>query len=85
MIGPKTVRFSGRQFRFGVETLHDPAGELLFGSEPVQQQGTMPSQHLGHFLHRIDLRAQGLGAPFIQKLSGPIGRGVGPEELKLFL
>ena len=37
MVGPKTVRFSGSQFRFGIESLYDAAGELLSSPEPVQQ------------------------------------------------
>ncbi len=63
MIGPKTVRFSGSQFCFGVETLHNAAGKLLFGPKPVQQKWAVPSQHPGDFFHRVNLRAHGLGAP----------------------
>ena len=85
IIGPETVRLSGSQFRFGVEALHDSAGKLSFGPKPVQPQGRVPPQHLGHFLHGIDLRAHYLGAPCIQKLPGPVGRCARPEELKLFL
>ena len=85
MVGPKTICFSGSQFRLGVETLDNPAGKLFLGPEPVQQQEPMPSQHPGHFLHWINLRAHGLGTPFIQKLPGPVGRDVRPEELKLLL
>ena len=85
MIGPKTVRFSGSQFRFGVETLHDSAGKLFLGPKPVQQQRPVPPQHLGQLLHWINLRRHCLGASCIQKVPGPVGRGVRPEELKLFL
>jgi hypothetical protein len=31
MVDPKSIVFSGSQFCFGVETLHDATGELLFG------------------------------------------------------
>ena len=55
MVGLKSIRFSGSQFCFGVKTLYDSAGELLFGPEPVQQKGAMPPQHLGHFLHGFKL------------------------------
>ena len=55
MVGPKTVSFSGGQFRFGVEILNNSDGKLLFGPEPVQQQMAVPPQHLGFSLHRIYL------------------------------
>jgi hypothetical protein len=38
MKGSESIRFSGSQFGLGVETLHNPAGELAFGAEPVQQE-----------------------------------------------
>ena len=85
MICPKAVSFSGNQFRLGVETLNNSTGKLLFGPKPVQQQGSVPPQHLGHFLHRFNLRSHGLRAPRVQKLPGPVGRGVRPEQLTLFL
>jgi hypothetical protein len=44
MIYPKTIRISGRQFRFGVEALHDAAGKGLFCTEPVQQQERVCNQ-----------------------------------------
>ena len=84
-VGSKTVSFSGGQFCFGIETLDHSAGKLFPSPEPVQQQGSMPPQHPGHFLHWVNLRAHRLGTPFIQKPSGPVGRGIRPEELKLFL
>ncbi len=34
--GLETVRFSGGQFRFAVQTLHHAAGKLLFRPKPVQ-------------------------------------------------
>ena len=76
MVSPIAVRFSGSQFCLGVETLDNPTGKLFLGPEPVQQQGAVPPQHFGHFLHGFNLRAHGLGAPFIQKLSSPVGRDV---------
>ena len=79
MESPKAVRFSGSQFYFGVESLDDPTGKPFLGPEPVQQQGAMPPQHLGYFLHGFDLRAHCLGAPFIQKLSRPERRRIRPE------
>ena len=85
MVGPKTIRFSGSQFCFGIETLDNPAGKLFLGPEPVQKQWSMPPQHSGHFIHWVNLQAHSLDTSFIQKLSGPVGRGVRPEELKLFL
>jgi len=47
-------------------------------------RGRSSSEHLGYFLHGFKLRAHCLGAPFIQKLSGPVGRRVQPEELNIF-
>jgi len=85
MIGPKTIGFSGSQFRFVVEALDDPAGELSFGPEPVQQQGPMFPQSAGNLLHWLNLRAHRFCAPFVQKLPCPIRRSVRPEELKLLL
>jgi hypothetical protein len=55
MKGPKPVGFSDSQFGLRVETLHDPTGELTFGSEPVQQQVAVSSQHVDHALHGLDL------------------------------
>jgi len=85
MISPKTIRFSGGQFCFGVEALDDSAEKLFLGPKPVQQQGSVPPKHLGHFLHRFNLPAHCLGARLVQKLPGPVGRGVRPEQLTLFL
>ena len=85
MVSPIAVRFSGGQFCLGVETLDNPTGKLFLGPEPVQQQRSMSPQHLGYFLHGVNLRAHGLGTPCIQKLSRPVRRDVRPEELELFL
>ena len=84
-ISPKTVRFSGFQFCFGVVALHNAAGVLLLGVKTFQHQRSVPAKHLGHFLHRLNLRSHSLGAPFFQKLAGPEGRDIRPEQLKLFL
>jgi hypothetical protein len=36
MIGSKTIGFSGSQFCFGVKTLNNTTGKLLFSPEPVE-------------------------------------------------
>ena len=51
----ETIRHSGAQFGFVVQTLHHAAGKLLLGPEPVQDQLTMAPQHPRHFLDRLDL------------------------------
>jgi len=83
MISLESIRFSGGEFRFVVETLHNATGELAFGPEPVHQQRPMLPQHPGNLLHGFDLRAHRPGAPFIQKLASPIGRRVCPEGLEI--
>ena len=83
--GPKTEGFSGGQFCFGVEALHNTAGKLPFGAEPVEQQRPVIAQHSRDPFHWLDLRAHGLGAPDIQKATGPVRRYVAPEELELLL
>ena len=85
MIGSESIGFSGSQFRFVVETLNNAAGELAFGSEPVQQQRAVAPQLTGHFLHGLNLRSHRPGTPSVQELARPIGRFIGPEQLKLFL
>ena len=84
-IRPKTEGFSGGQFCLGVETLHNTTGKLPPGPEPVEQQRPMTSQHPGHFLHRLDFRSHRFRTPPIQKLTGPVGRNVTPEELERLL
>jgi len=44
LVGSKSIRFSGGQFCFGVQTLHDATGKLFFGPEPVQYQGLVPPE-----------------------------------------
>ena len=43
MIGSKPESFSGGQFGFAVETLDNAAGNLSFGTKPVEQEGAMPT------------------------------------------
>ena len=81
----KPVGFSGSQFSLGVEPLHDATGQLAFGTEPVQQEVAVSSQHAGHSLHRLDPGSQGGAAPTIEKAPGPVGRSIAPEELEVFL
>jgi hypothetical protein len=38
VVRAKAEGFSGGRFCFGVETLHDAAGELTFCAEPVEQE-----------------------------------------------
>ncbi len=45
----------------------------------------MTSQHPGHFLHRLDFRSHRFRTPPIQKLTGPVGGNVTPEELERLL
>ena len=85
LISPKPKCFSGGQFCLVVEPLDHGAGTLSFCPEPVQQPGSVTSEHLGHLLHWFDLRAHGPGAPFIQKLARPIRRAVRPQKLKHLL
>ena len=84
MIGSESIGFSGSQFRFVVETLNNAAGELAFGPEPVQQQRSVAPQLTGHFLNGLNLRSHRPGTPSVQERARPIGRFIGPEQLKLF-
>ena len=78
--GAKAEGFSRGQFCLGVETLDNTAGQLPFGPEPVDQQRAVSAQHPGHFLHRIDLRAHGFGAPLVEEAPGPVRGPVGPDR-----
>ena len=55
MAGSKAERFSGGQFGFGVEALHDAAGELALGVEPVEDQLPMLAPHPGDPFHGLQL------------------------------
>ena len=83
MESPKTVRFSGCQFRLGVESLHDAAGEHPFGAVPVQQKCSMLPQHLRDALHRLESRAHDHRAPAVEKQPGIVWRLVFPEALEV--
>ena len=45
VIGAKGIRFSGGQFRFGIKSFHDAAGEPTFGAEPVEQEFAVSTEH----------------------------------------
>jgi len=82
---PIAVRCSQCDFGFVVQTLDDAAGELLFGSEVVEQQLPVRAHGAGKLLHRIDARAHRSLAPGIEELFGPGRRVVFPEQLELNL
>lgn len=63
MICLETIRFSGSQFRFGVETFNNAAGKSPFGVKPVQQQRHVSAQLSRHFHHLLNFRVHGFGAP----------------------
>ena len=69
----ESISFSHCQFGLVVQALDDAAGELLFGSEIIEDQFAMAEQGLGDFLHRFDARAHDLLAPIIEEFGGPIG------------
>ncbi len=79
VIGPKAEGFSGGQFGLGVETLHDAAGELAFGAEPVEQERAVSTQHPGDLLHRFGLRSHRTRTPLIQEPARPVRREIAPE------
>jgi len=81
---PETVRFSGGQFEFIVETLHRPTGNGLFGAKPIEQKFPVRAQHASHFLHRLYTRSHDLGTPSVKKFACPVRGDVVPEELKIF-
>jgi hypothetical protein len=60
-----------------------PKAIVFFCTKPVGQEGTVSSQHFGEFLHRFDFGSHGSCAPGIKELSGPSGRTVAPEPLKI--
>src|SRR5712692_4307052 len=78
--GSKPVGFSHGDFGFVVETLDNPTGDHFFGLEIIENEVTVPAQHLGNLLHRLDAGAHGVPAPVIEELAGP-DRGVIVPEL----
>jgi len=82
--GAKAIRSSHGDFGFVVQPFDNTAGELLFGLEVVEQQGTVGAQGAGDLLHGLDAGAHGLIAPEIQEIAGPGGRVIFPELLKIF-
>ncbi|MDT0497722.1 hypothetical protein RM530_10145 [Algiphilus sp. W345] len=71
--GGETAGFSHGDFAFVVEAFGNPAGELFSGTEIVEQQLAVSTQGADEFLHGLDARAHGLGAPLIEELAGPGG------------
>ena len=69
--GSESISFSHRQLGLVVQALDDAAGELLSGSEIIEDQFSMAEQGLGDFLHRFDARTHNLLAPIIEEFSGP--------------
>jgi len=56
---------------------------VTFGPKPVEDEPPVSPQHLGSFLLRLEPRACGARAPSVQKLAGPGGKHVLPEELEV--
>src|SRR5450631_3988615 len=52
--GPVAVGFSHSDFDFVVQSLDDAAGELLLGTEVVQQQFSVGAHRSSEFLQRLD-------------------------------
>jgi hypothetical protein len=50
----ENVGFFRGHFRLVVETLYGTQGNLLFGTEKVENQAPMRAQHPGNLLHRLD-------------------------------
>ena len=61
-----------------------PLENCFLALKIVEQQGAVSAQGTGDFLHRLDTASHGLIAPKIQEHTGPGGRGVFPELLKIF-
>src|SRR5262245_29084360 len=83
--GSETVGFSHGEFGLVVEALDHSAGELLLGSEIVENQFAVTSQGLGDLLHWLDARAHSLLTPLVEELGGPSRRVVFPELLEVFV
>jgi len=81
----KPIRFSGSQFEFIVEALHNTAGNGLFSTKPVEQKFTMRPKHSRNLHHRLDPGLHRTITPPVQKFTCPVGRNVVPEKLKIFL
>src|ERR1700682_3094705 len=82
--GAKAIRSSHGYFGFVVQALDHAAGKLLSGLEIVEQQGTVSAQRAGDLLHRFDAGSHGLLAPEVQEHTGPSGRVIFPEMLRIF-
>jgi hypothetical protein len=50
LVGTETVRFSHGEFRLVVQPLDDAVGDLAFGSEPIEDQRSMGTDHPRHGL-----------------------------------
>src|SRR5215472_4514107 len=79
LVGAKAVGSSGNHSNFVVESFDGAAGDLSFGSKPIQDQGLMSAQHPGHLFHRLQTAPHRPVAPIVEKGSRPDYGSVVPE------
>ncbi len=84
-VGPKPIRFSGRNPRFIVESLGGAMGEGAPCAEPVEQELSMATEGPCELLERRNPGTHGQTCPIVQEPSSPRGRLVLPETLELLL
>src|SRR5262249_20891651 len=79
LVGAKAVGSSGNHSNFVVESFDGAAGDLSFGSKPIQDEGLMSAQHAGHLFHRFQTAPHRAVAPIVEKGSCPDYGSVLPE------
>src|SRR5215472_9162634 len=79
LVGAKAVGSSGNHSNFVVESFDGAAGDLSFGSKPIQDEGLMSAQHPGHLFHRLQTAPHRPVAPIVEKGSRPDYGSVVPE------
>ena len=83
IVGSETIGSFHGDLHLVIKTLYTSERDLSFGTKPVKQEFPVIAQHLGHLLHRLEPGSHGSCTPCIEELSGPGGRAVFPEALKV--
>src|SRR5215212_1100372 len=83
--GSEAEGSSGGEFGFVVEAFDDTPGYRALGTEPVEQELTVSSQHARHFLERFQPATHRSAAPLVEETPGPERRRISPKELEVFL
>src|ERR1019366_10706027 len=82
LVGAEAIRLSEGHFNLVVESLDNPAGNGLFGSEAIEQNLPMLGEAGRDGLELFETRASDSLAPAIQELARPGGRDIAPKVVK---